>query len=329
MDRDGIEQQSRAATEFARALAGDDRQAFMQAYLAALNLADQLGEGDRADRGAALTRGIAGDAVAADAVGGGLRTAAPAGQAGSALYADETWLENALYVIESDTRVVGAVPTDDFDDCVAVGTSGGWCCTGTLVAANVVVTAAHCARQGCSGERIFIGRDVDRPQDGRIVRVAGGADHPDHARRRPHGDVTVLILDEDVTGVAPRAFAPADGLRGEKSIRIVGYGTVDVAGTMGYGVRRMVDVPLVSGQLVAGQEAGTEFAAGKEFLEKDSCRGDSGGPAYVERDGAWLLMGATSRAIPGRRACGDGGIYTSVPAYEDWIRTVDGGHWTR
>jgi hypothetical protein len=327
MDRDGMEQQSRAAMEFARALAGDDRQALMQAYLAALNLADQLREGVGADRGAALTRGIAGDAVGADAVGGALRTAPPTGELGSALYADEAWLENALYVIEADTRVIGGVPTPDFDDCVAVGTANGWCCTGTLVAPNVVVTAAHCDREGCPGERVFIGRDIDRPQEGRIVSVAARAVHPDYARRRPYADVMVLILDEDVTGVAPRAIAPSDGLRDEASIRVVGYGRVDVAGTMGYGVRRLVDVPLVSPELAVGQEAGTEFAAGRPFLEKDSCSGDSGGPAYVERDGSWLLMGATSRAIPGRRTCGDGGIYTSVPAHADWVRSADGGHW--
>ena len=324
-----MEARSRVAAEFARALVGDDRQAFMQAYLAALNLADQLGDGDVPDRGATLTRGIAGEAVGANSVGGALRTAAPAPELGSALYADAAWLENAMYVIEADTRIVGGVPTDDFQDCVAVGTGRGWCCTGTLVASNVVVTAAHCARGGCLGEQIFIGRDVDRPEDGRIVRVAASAVHTDYDRRRPYSDVMALILDEDVTGVAPREIAPPDGLRDEASIRVVGYGTVDVEGTMGYGVRRMVDVPLVSPGLAAGQDAEAEFVAGQPFLEKDSCRGDSGGPAYVERDGRWLLMGATSRAIPGRRTCGDGGIYTSVPAYEGWVRALDGGHWSR
>jgi secreted trypsin-like serine protease len=72
----------------------------------------------------------------------------------------------------------------------------------------------------------------------------------------------------------------------------------------------------------------TEFAAGAPFLDRDSCNGDSGGPAYVQVDGEWHLAGATSRATASSlRPCGDGGIYTRIDAYEEWIRSVPGGVW--
>ena len=55
----------------------------------------------------------------------------------------------------------------------------------------------------------------------------------------------------------------------------------------------------------------------------DSCNGDSGGPAYVEVDGEVQLAGATSRATKNfTQPCGDGGIYTRVDRYVDWIRQV-------
>jgi secreted trypsin-like serine protease len=60
-------------------------------------------------------------------------------------------------------------------------------------------------------------------------------------------------------------------------------------------------------------------------LDKDSCKGDSGGPAYIDVDGEWQLAGATSRGTcKARRICGDGGIYTRVHAYVDWIESVAG-----
>lgn len=47
---------------------------------------------------------------------------------------------------------------------------------------------------------------------------------------------------------------------------------------------------------------------------------DSGGPAYVLKDGEWLLAGATSRATSNSVLnCGDGGIYARVDQYQKWI----------
>ena len=43
----------------------------------------------------------------------------------------------------------------------------------------------------------------------------------------------------------------------------------------------MVDVPLASNDPKYGADAETEFVAGAPFLDRDSCNGDSGGPAYV------------------------------------------------
>jgi hypothetical protein len=56
------------------------------------------------------------------------------------------------------------------------------------------------------------------------------------------------------------------------------------------------------------------MAAGKEG--KDSCNGDSGGPAYIKLDGKLLLAGVTSR---GSEVCGLYGIYTRPEAALDWI----------
>jgi len=114
--------------------------------------------------------------------------------------------------------------------------------------------------------------------------------------------------------------------------RAVGFGNVDASGSFGYGTKRQVDVPIaspscdgnVNGQTdngAYGCNATLEMVAGKPFLARDSCRGDSGGPFYVgnQNDG-WFLAGATSRSTKSSvRACGDGGVYTRVDRYREWI----------
>lgn len=240
------------------------------------------------------------------------------------VYADPVFIANARRVIGSRTRVVGGIPTRDYPDCVAVGGPTRWCCSGTLVAPNVVVTAAHCSDSGCRA-RVLLGDDVDDPS-ARVVEVRDARSHPDYTPKPTH-DICVLILDEDVD-VRPRAIADESMFRHAISVRLAGYGRTDMHGTTGYGRRRVVDVPLASSAPRFGADPESEFVAGAPFLDRDACTGDSGGPAYVRGDDGWYLAGTTSRATKSAiRRCGDGGVYTWVRAYARWIRDVPGGHW--
>jgi len=222
-------------------------------------------------------------------------------------------------------RIIGGVETQEFDDCVAVGASNRWCCSGTLVGRNVVLTAAHCL-PSCA-DRVFFGSDVTLP--GQIVRVS-------HSERHPSADIAVLILAEDAQ-VAPRRIQPESSSAEPAWVRIVGFGNTDEGGTTGYGKRRRVDVPVKTWKCAASGEpqlygcaAESEFVAAPPVLASpaDSCTGDSGGPAYALLENQWVLCGAVSRAtLNSTRTCGDGGIYVRVQQFEEWIRSVHGGHW--
>jgi len=237
------------------------------------------------------------------------------------------YIENAKQLIPNRKRIIGGIPTADFPDCVAVGSDTAWCCSGTLVAPNVVVTAGHCVAGGCAS-RVFVGQDVTEPNAGEVIPVRSAVAHPEYRPPGPTHDLSVLILSEDSTS-PPRAIADADMLRAASTVRLAGFGNTDVFSSGGYGLRRMVDVPLASSDPRFGSDPATEFVAGAPFLDRDSCNGDSGGPAYLETNRTWYLAGATSRATASTfRPCGDGGIYTMVGAYRDWLRSVPGGHWT-
>jgi secreted trypsin-like serine protease len=316
--------------DLARRVAGDDDAGFVVAFQSLVNVAEGLRARPRED-GARLARSVMLRAAEPQiARRAGTRAAAvgaqPAAAPGDSIFTDPVFLANARRMVSDRERIVGGVETGDFPDCVAIGSAGSWCCSGTLVARNVVVTAGHCWAGGCAA-RVLVGQDVEREGDGQLIEVASAQAHPDYDPPAPLHDIAVLILARDVD-VSPRAIGGAAQIAAAASARLAGFGNTDIWSSAGYGRRRMVDVPMASSDPRFGADPDTEFVAGAPFLDRDSCNGDSGGPAYVDAGGSWYLAGATSRATASAvRPCGDGGIYTRVHAYADWIRSVPGGHW--
>jgi len=316
------------SAEFARAAAGNDDAAFVQLFTAMVNISDPIEKAPPSQRAEAAMRALnrssrsvpAGATVGLRSLGGG----GPA-EVRDTIWADELFVENSRRVIDDRLRLIGAEPTAEFPDCVAVGSDRGWCCTGALVAPNLVITAAHCAPD-CSA-RVFVGNNVDDATAGTAYSVADAHVHPEYRGRQ--SDVLGLVLNDEIQGVEPRAIADPDLLANMRSVRLVGFGTTDVWGLGGYGQKRVVDVPVASSDPRFGADPQVEFVAGAPFLDRDSCKGDSGGPAYVSDGVGWRLAGATSRATDSAvRTCGDGGIYTRVAAFLDWMRSLPGVRWT-
>jgi endonuclease G len=73
-----------------------------------------------------------------------------------------------------------------------------------------------------------------------------------------------------------------------------------------------------------------ELVAGHRGIRRDTCRGDSGGPLYIQSDeGTYRLLGVTSRGLKDfdhfpPQPCGNGGIYVRADRFLDWIRDVTG-----
>jgi endonuclease G len=232
----------------------------------------------------------------------------------------------------ASTRIVGgdAVQMGGYPSCVCIGNNPGYFCTGALVLPNVVLTAAHCNFDGIT--RIYIGGNRVGPADGgRIIPVKRVIPHPNYRDgERVSNDITILILAESAMQL-PVSLATVDQLRAATALQLVGFGYNDPERPLGFGVKRQTEVPMGPINLDANAsladleqlfrfDAEHEFVAGRKGLGRDTCKGDSGGPAYLKAEGVTVLAGLTSRVTEEAEArCGDGGIYVRPDTFRVWI----------
>jgi len=323
-----------AAIERAEREAGRSDKEFVRALVAHAEPRER-GAGAEAPDGSAVF-GVRGRSAGIRA-----RSVIPITTAGAAtrsfkIYEDPRYLANARALAQRShgrTRVIGGarVPAAEFLDCVAVGSDDQWGCTGTLIAAKVVLTAGHCAD---FATRIFVGSDVTQP--GKVVKVKRRVRHPQYHQGK-RNDLMVLILDEKVENVSPRKFAVKTMIDAATDGRVMGFGNTEATGSFGYGQKRFVDVPVASAacrgkvdgeddNVTYGCDVGLELVAGRPLLARDSCTGDSGGPFYCQSSNQqWLLAAATSRATDSSmHNCGDGGVYVRMDRYRAWINSIPG-----
>jgi endonuclease G len=265
----------------------------------------------------------------------------------SSVRRDPTWLKNhTKWMTEvlkqpNPMRVLGGDSAGDteFLDCVAVMSnpqkSPSCLCSGTLIGKNVVLTAAHCVVDGCA-DRVFIGSNSNVLNSGVFIPIKTSIPHPQYDSLSGSHDLAVLILERDADGevkaltsksgkvVVPiRELATKTEIDGASYVEVVGFGVTTLL-LQQSGIKTKVQLPIASvactdsGSDKYGCNNGSELVAGGNGY--DSCHGDSGGPAYVPVGTGYKLAGVTSRGTSNSVTdCGDGGIYTRVDAYTDWI----------
>jgi endonuclease G len=226
------------------------------------------------------------------------------------------------------TPVVGgtAVPPGTWPDTVAVLGAQG-VCSGTLIAADVVLTAGHCA--GINPTQVIANTTNYNTAAGIKVGVKSITAYPNWQNTF---DVSVVVLSSPITGVTPRAVGTGctfQGFTENTMVHLVGFGLTTMAGTGSNTVLHEAMAPVLDPDCSGGNgcESGAspagEFVAGGDGA--DSCFGDSGGPVYLDTPRGTMVIAAVSRGLDGSATpCGGGGIYVRTDKIVSWIETTTG-----
>lgn len=245
----------------------------------------------------------------------------------------------------ANARIFQGQFTNDFLDVVLLGGAGDAICTGTLVAPNVVLSAAHCACDFQFSEVRFgssRAHSTSIPIQGTptifdpTICEAGNSRSWQQADWRK-GDIALYRLKTNAE-VEPRALAPVALADTAQFVLVVGFGRTEFNQVGGF--KYKAEVPIATQTCssehtnddgkpapeVFGCAEGAELVAASKDM-RDTCSGDSGGPAFVRLTDAngqtnYFLAGVTSRSvIDPAQACGSGGIYVRVrQAVESWLR---------
>ncbi|PBB22291.1 trypsin-like serine protease [Mesorhizobium sp. WSM4307] len=222
-------------------------------------------------------------------------------------------------------------------------------CSGLLVSKKFVLTAAHCT----CGDRDF---DItnspfseDRWVHGKFVSRFGNYDCNAYP---PRGDdLALVVIDKEIDLFLNSAREPICGSYGllsdikragdfypnfPRRVTVAGYGFEgDEESSIGLQRETIVDVnSFACADPIARHfmcKPFKEFVAGAvptDGMVRDTCAGDSGGPAFAVVEGNLIPVGIVSRALPVQQFfprhgdCGSGGIYTLIGRIDvlEWMR---------
>jgi len=194
-------------------------------------------------------------------------------------------------------------------------------CTGTALARDLVLTAAHCvARKDRYEVKVY--------QMDEGITVHSIAAHPhfnleNYRKSRATADVALLKLDRPLPDViVPATVALPRRVKVGERLTIAGFGTVADRSAEGLGIPRMASL-IVTGKPGSLQIRLVDPATRNKTNGLGACTGDSGAPAFdiagPRESGAVIGVVSWTTAAANEEGCGGLTGLTPLLLYRSWI----------
>ena len=199
--------------------------------------------------------------------------------------------------------------------------SGGTFCSGGAIAPNLVLTAAHCVMPGASYKRV----ELDENGKPAVKDSVAVVQHPQFDIKslfahRATADFGLIKLKDPMAATPVPLALPRQRIAPGETFIVHGYGR---------SVRddRNSAATLRAANLIATGQPGTLQLRLVDPLGDNkkpglgACTGDSGAPAYQERDGRLEVIGVVSWSSGPNNTDGCGGLtgITPLELYRSWI----------
>jgi len=213
-------------------------------------------------------------------------------------------------------------------------------CTGTLIASNAVLTAAHCLNDQVvpsAPKKVYFHHAgiYDVVGNGNLKDDPFDYDVNQRFRYVPNSfdsnaDIALIFLTQPVQGISPAPINNLSNIAARTAGRIIGFGShsADLASPAGPSdtIDPRTGIKLYA-QVVTGSCTGSNVGKSLICWTYDAslaplaygttCHGDSGGPFIAQIRGQWRLAGITSAG----KTCGPGdkAVDVDVFGFVDWI----------
>lgn len=204
---------------------------------------------------------------------------------------------------------------------VMISGARGNTCSGVALAADLILTAAHCAVP----KTALLVRDIAPARAGSAYAVRAVLVHPNYdpksyARSRATADVALLQLATPLADTKPTRIGGRVPAPGER-FTIAGAGATASGNGAGLGTTRAANLVTV------GQPSTLQFrladAAGRAgaLAGLGACEGDSGGPVLDVSGNEPIMVGIISWSTGPSLSAGCGGLtgVTPLARYRAWI----------